>query len=608
MTDPSSPEKSTRSARHVSIRVLLVSTIGGLVAMSVASVLLISAYANFTNTWDLIFRSSTQLLDSLDRELNSQMRPARDLVAFLSRRIGEGSINIRDRDQLEPAMIGAMAAAPQIGSVAILYPTSRMLRTVRAADGRVYLSSSTIPSAEVAAYTGRAHKTGEIIWGKPFHDDGVSLMTVLAPLYRNGAYIGAIGAGISVRAISRSFQTNETSRLLTPFVLYGRDKVVSHRNLPFLKQSRLPGDSPLHGLDELGDPVLANLFSSPVIKASSDSGFETRRIKADGVWHIVLTRKVTAYGQTPWYVGIYGRQADLDQQIRRLRMSIMAGLGLLVLSILAAVFLAHRISRPIRGIARASMKVSQLDLAQIRPLPPSRITELNDQSRSFNTMLDGLRWFETYLPRTLVNRLIRQGSGNQAASREAELTVMFTDLAGFTARSENMPPAEVAAMLNRHFEIINTCIEETGGTLDKYIGDAVMAFWGAPGHQDDHAERAARTALLILERMRAAQEKEGNGAYLRIKIGIHSGPLIVGNIGAKGRMNYTVIGDTVNTASRIEGLAGQCDDPSAPVIILMSDTTARKIRAGYALTKAGEFHVKGRSQPVRLWWLTGYRS
>ena len=571
--------------------------------MSVASVLLISAYANFTNTWDLIFRSSRQLLDSLDRELNNQMRPARDLVAFLSRRIAEGSINMDDRDQLEPAMIGALAAAPQIGAVAILYPTNRMLRTVRTADGRVYLSSSTIPTAEVAAYIGSLHRKGEIIWGRPFHDDGVSLMTVLAPLYRNGTYIGAIGAGISVQAISQGFQTTETTRFLTPFVLYGRDKVVSHKKLPFLKKSRLTGDSPLHSLDELGDPVLTGLFSSPVIKTSSGTGFETRRIRANGVWHIVLTRKVTAYGRTPWYVGIYGRQTDLDQQIRRLRISIMAGLGLLVLSILAAVFLAHRISRPIRSIARASMKISQLDLAQINPLPPSRITELNDQSRAFNTMLDGLRWFETYLPRTLVNRLMRQGGGARTASREAELTVMFTDLVGFTAWSENRPPAEVAAMLNRHFEIINACIEETGGTLDKYIGDAVMAFWGAPGRQDDHAERAVRTALLILERMREAREKDGGESCLRIKIGIHSGPLIVGNIGAKGRMNYTVIGDTVNTASRIEGLAGKCDDPSAAAIILMSDTTARKISDGYALSNAGEFHVKGRSQPVKLWWL-----
>ena len=218
-------------------------------------------------------------------------------------------------------------------------------------------------------------------------------------------------------------------------------------------------------------------------------------------------------------------------------------------------------------------------------------------------MLDGLRWFETYLPRTLVNRLMRQGGGARTASREAELTVMFTDLVGFTAWSENRPPAEVAAMLNRHFEIINACIEETGGTLDKYIGDAVMAFWGAPGRQDDHAERAVRTALLILERMREAREKDGGESCLRIKIGIHSGPLIVGNIGAKGRMNYTVIGDTVNTASRIEGLAGKCDDPSAAAIILMSDTTARKISDGYALTNAGEFYVKGRSQPVKLWWL-----
>ena len=213
-------------------------------------------------------------------------------------------------------------------------------------------------------------------------------------------------------------------------------------------------------------------------------------------------------------------------------------------------------------------------------------------------MLDGLRWFETYVPRQLVRRLIQQKDKSASTSQEMELTVMFTDIVGFTASSETKKPAEIADELNQHFEILNQCIESEGGTLDKYIGDAVMAFWGAPEKQEDHARRACNAALKMEKALVEAGHKQ------RIKIAIHTGPLIVGNIGASGRMNYTVIGDTVNTCSRIEKLAGDIESETQATI-LISDVTAEQLGGEFELEKAGEFAVKGRKKPVIVFRLSG---
>src|SRR3546814_18383682 len=111
-------------------------------------------------------------------------------------------------------------------------------------------------------------------------------------------------------------------------------------------------------------------------------------------------------------------------------------------------------------------------------------------------MLGGLRWFETYVPRSLVMRLIRLGDDG-VESEERQVTVMFTDIADFTTASQQLTPHDTADFLNHHFGLIAAAIDETGGTLDTYLGDAVMALWGAPDDQPDHAERACRAALSI---------------------------------------------------------------------------------------------------------------
>jgi class 3 adenylate cyclase len=222
-------------------------------------------------------------------------------------------------------------------------------------------------------------------------------------------------------------------------------------------------------------------------------------------------------------------------------------------------------------------------------------------------MLGGLRWFETYVPRSLVLRLIRLGEDG-VQSEERQVTVMFTDIVGFTAASQQLSPRETAAFLNRHFELLAAEIEATGGTLDKYMGDAVMAFWGAPDDQPDHAERACRAALAMSEALTADNRRRVDRGLptVGLRIGLHSGSAIVGNIGAPGRVNYTLIGDTVNLANRLEAYGKELRrGEGAAVTILISEATRAQLGPGWQVEDLGRHQMRGRAGAIGVFRLLG---
>jgi class 3 adenylate cyclase len=304
-------------------------------------------------------------------------------------------------------------------------------------------------------------------------------------------------------------------------------------------------------------------------------------------------------------VGAYFRNEDVNTALLRLLWAAAAGFGALILACIAAVVLARHIARPIVRLAAAASRIGELEIGEVDALPPSVFRELDEQARAFNTMLGGLRWFETYVPKTLVRRLIGRGEAGAVESVEREVTVMFTDIAGFTTLSEGKPAAEVASFLNEHFAMIARAVEDTGGTVDKFIGDAVMAFWGAPEEQPDHAERACRAALALADAHRAenAARRDRGQPAVGIRVGIHSGPVTVGNIGAPGRMNYTIVGDTVNVGQRLESLCKQIYADRPEIAVALSAATAAKLGPDFAPQPAGRHQVPGRQEPIEVFKL-----
>ena len=195
-----------------------------------------------------------------------------------------------------------------------------------------------------------------------------------------------------------------------------------------------------------------------------------------------------------------------------------------------------------------------------------------------------------------MSELIGRGAIDYRAEAAArEITVLFSDIRGFTSLSETADPEEVVTLLNRYFTRQVEIIFKHGGTLDKFMGDGIMAFWGAPTAQPDHARRAVTAAL---EMSAALDEFRGElgalGAALDIGIGLHTGSAVVGFIGSDERLDYTAIGDTVNSASRIEGLTKGLSR------ILASKTTREAAGEGFDWLDHGLHRAKGRGEELHL--------
>lgn len=221
---------------------------------------------------------------------------------------------------------------------------------------------------------------------------------------------------------------------------------------------------------------------------------------------------------------------------------------------------------------------------------------LSEYLREKKSREQTVRIFNRFLDPRVVSSLVAQGETPQSLSGQArEITVLFSDIRGFTTLSEKRSPEEIVSLLNRYFSLQVEIIFRHGGTLDKFIGDAIMAFWGAPQDDPQHAEHAVAAALEMEQSLlRFKKELGEDGKDFDVGIGIHSGKAVVGFIGSDTRMDYTAIGDTVNLSSRIEGLT------KGVARILVSSDTVAHCQNAFDFRPTGSYKVKGRLQEVEL--------
>ena len=288
-----------------------------------------------------------------------------------------------------------------------------------------------------------------------------------------------------------------------------------------------------------------------------------------------------------------------------------AALAALITAAVAALWLSASLARPVKALTDATRRVAQGDL-EVR-LQPMGAGELADLGRAFDQMAAGLaermrleRTFKRYLAPEVVDYLLSHPEAQLPGGERREMTVMFTDLAGFTGYAERHPPELVVAMLNRCLGELATAIVEAGGTVDKFMGDNCMGFFGAPVPRSDHALRSCRAAI---RQLRAIQRLSlsHTQAPLDARIGLNSGEMIVGSIGGRDAQDYTVVGDAVNLAARME--------PANKVYhthILCSQVTARAAEQAapgeLLFREIDTVQVQGRQEPVVLVEILGFRS
>ncbi|HEX6013651.1 MAG TPA: adenylate/guanylate cyclase domain-containing protein, partial [Geminicoccaceae bacterium] len=288
--------------------------------------------------------------------------------------------------------------------------------------------------------------------------------------------------------------------------------------------------------------------------------------------------------------------AGIDRTIRMLALGL--ALVLLVAGYVVATGARRFLAVPVTRVAQDLRHVERFELEDI-PHRPSRLVEIDRLSAAIARMAAGLADFAKFIPTELVRSLLASGVRAEPGGERRELTVLFADLAGFTGLSERLGD-RVVPIVGQFLELASQAVEQEGGTVDKFIGDAVMAFWGAPLPDADQALHACRAALAIEAAMRAASGRGEPLGQLKVRIGLNTGPAIVGNVGSARRLNYTALGDTVNLASRLEGV-----NKVYGTTILLSAATEARAGGAVRTREIDTVAVVGRSEGVRILELTG---
>ncbi|MDF1700234.1 MAG: adenylate/guanylate cyclase domain-containing protein [Planctomycetota bacterium] len=327
----------------------------------------------------------------------------------------------------------------------------------------------------------------------------------------------------------------------------------------------------------------------------------------DGKQYLAAATPFPESTQLPWQILLVIPEKDILGNVQKGAFYSALWALLIALGVLAfGVWYANRrISKPLAAIAGELDRMARLDLGQGAGLETSNLEEVQNMLSARDRMRGGLKSFTKYVPAKLVRDLLEQGLEARLGGESKPLTIMFSDVVGFTAISEQLgEPQALVDALGDYLEAMSASIAECGGTVDKYIGDAVMAFWGAPDPVPDHPLQAVRAAWLCQRRLEALRTSwpEGHPAFYT-RIGVHTGEVVVGNIGWEGRMNYTVMGDTVNLASRLEALCQRYGINTS-----LSEDTYRASEHEFLARPVDCVAVKGKEEPVVVYELLGPRA
>jgi class 3 adenylate cyclase len=265
------------------------------------------------------------------------------------------------------------------------------------------------------------------------------------------------------------------------------------------------------------------------------------------------------------------------------------------ISLELVVLVARSLVSSLADLQRATERVRAGDYGYRVPVVAT--DETGRLAQSFNTMVEGLderdrlrAAFGAYVDPSLAERVVREGA--ELAGEELEVSVMFLDVRDFSAFAERSAPTEVVALLNDLWELVVPLLLRHGGHANKFIGDGLLAVFGAPEHRPDHARRAVGAALEIADSV--ASRFEGR---IAVGIGVNSGPVVAGTVGGGGRVEFTVIGDAVNTASRVEAATRETGDD-----VLITDATHEQLPDDlFVLEERSSVPMKGKQTEVRLW-------
>jgi len=464
-------------------------------------------------------------------------------------------------------------------------------------------------------------------WQKQEYADGKKLMPIHRVFSQNapgftfcspanaarGISAGAVCVDITLGDLALYIGSVKVGETGSAFIMDANLNVLAapQQDRSSLAYTEQPESLQLRNLTTFGNPMFhaAYLAMSKKLKKlqKNKRWLKTRKpfyfeFKHAGSRYVGIFTQFPRFTSLDWQVGVIIPEEEFFYFVRRNTQIVIAtSTGLVLLAVLLGYIFSRRLSKPLNELSHEMSKIENFDLSSGRVIV-SAITDVQNMVTAFYKMRQGLRSFGKFVPADLVRQLIAQEGDAHLQGEKRQLTVHFSDIEGFTTISESIPPEKLVELLAEYLGEMSRIIAEERGTVDKYIGDAVMAFWGAPQPVENHAHCAARAALRCQQRLDELEHKwqqEGKPVF-RARIGLNTGDIIVGNMGSAERLNYTVIGDAVNLASRLEGI-----NKYYGTRIIVGEKTQQLIADQFATRLLDFVAVKGKSEAIRIYELVG---
>jgi class 3 adenylate cyclase len=433
-------------------------------------------------------------------------------------------------------------------------------------------------------------------------DTGFPILYLRVPIFHGVDFVGCATANITVDVLSRFLEKHRASAHSTTLIAdRNNGKIIAFPDKQ--KGVRIEnGALKIATLADIDDPDVREAYRQRARTGADRFDFQSPTTGEDFI--AAFANFPGGFGQ-PWQVITLTPIDDFVGTLKKTNRLMMAVIIALTMVELFFIFFAsRRLSRPVENVSRQLQDIEGLNFdAPARP--PSSIREIAKLESAASLLRTSLKSFSSFVPLDVVRQLIKSGIPLTLGVEPRFLTVFFSDLENFSSHSETLAPADLLVQISTYLEEVSGAISEEGGTVDKFIGDGVMAFWNAPVQRPDHVLRgcaAAVRAARRMERVNDAWQAEGR-PRIHIRIGLNCANVLVGNVGSSNRLSYTALGDGANVAARLEGINKQFG-----TTICISDSVYDQAKADLLARPIKRVQVKGRKTEFMIYELLAIRT
>ncbi len=578
----------------------------------------------------------------INQDINDYLKPA-SVTESVSQLLKTGQLNLKNAPHLIGFMENILRSYPQLYSVYITDKHGNFIQEQRFLDHAtytnpilknspkdtfciatlqspnmqervIYKNKSGVTLKEVTAksafrplerpwYIGAKQlKAGKYLLDVyKFFDFDKPGITVAYPIKdKDGKFIGVAAADLFIEGLNAFLQKNQLSKNSISFIMNHKGELIADSKPETNISAKMNGKIELTPIASLKIPQIVAAYQ--YFKQTKKKQFV---YKSQGT-KFIANFSLFSYGDTEqWLIGSVAPISDfIGPMEAQIRDTLLFSLLALILGIILIVYVAQKFTKPIALLAQETHKIKHFHLEKPIILQ-TYIAEIIMMLDAINAMRTGLQSFSKYVPKDLVRQLIQTGEVAKLRTRKRDITLLFTDITDFSGITETMPTKELVRCLSEYLTTIANIIREHNGTIDKYIGDAVMAFWGAPFPDKNHVFNACKAALLCLKKIKALNtrwQKQNKPAFIT-RMGLHTGKTLVGNLGSLDRINYTAVGDNVNLAARLEIL-----NKSLNTSIIVSETVYKAVKQYFYFRPLLTVTVRGKQKSNLIYELVAIKA